>query len=179
MINIRPLIEQRIRGQVPSCKNVSGVASLASIQANLLSDMGCYVFQERITANPPGSIDRLWQSITLHMAVITVVRNVRSANGVDAADVGHDLQDAVRGALLGWKPAVGVESLEYVSGALVSFSNGFFIWKDTYKTTQIALANEEPETGVNLIRVTTLDGYDRIETQKQPDGSITVEDYPL
>jgi hypothetical protein len=74
---------------------------------------------------------------------------------------------------------VGVESLEYVSGALVSFSNGFFIWKDTYKTTQIALANEEPETGVNLIRVTTLDGYDRIETQKQPDGSITVEDYPL
>jgi hypothetical protein len=72
--------------------------------------------------------------------VLIVVRNVKDTRGSDAADASYGLQASLKTALLGWCPDAGADPMEYSSGALVSFANGFFIWKDTFITHQFIRA---------------------------------------
>ncbi len=136
MINIRPLIEQRLRAEIPDFKEVGGAASLANILQGRISDPGCYVFQERNSAANNDSVGATMQRVTELIAVVTIVRNVRDSRGSDAADTSQAFQANIQTALLGWQPHPSTDSMEFVSGALVSFDNGFLIWKDTYKTYQ-------------------------------------------
>jgi hypothetical protein len=136
MINVRPLIEQRLRAEIPAFKEVAGAAGLSSILQGRIADPGCYVFQERSTAENSDLVGATMQRVTLLVAVITVVRNVRDSRGADAADASSEFQDSIQTALLGWQPHESADPMEFVAGALVSFANGFLIWKDTYKTYQ-------------------------------------------
>jgi len=139
-INLRPLLEARIRAQVPELKEVAGAADMANIMSGRLTDMGCYIFQERITAAENHMIGTTMQQLTLSFAVLLVVRNVKDARGADAADASYTLQARIQSALLGWSPEAGADVLAYSGGALVSFANGFFIWKDTFNTHQFIRA---------------------------------------
>jgi hypothetical protein len=80
------------------------------------------------------------QRLAVSFAVLIVVRNVKDARGADAADASYTLQAALKTALLGWCPDASADPLEYSGGALVSFANGFFIWKDTFITHQFIRA---------------------------------------
>ncbi len=140
MSNLRPLIESRIRAQIPDFKEVAGAADMANIMAGRLSDAGCYVFQERVVAAESNLIGATMQKLTVSFAVLIVVRNVKDARGSDAADASYGLQTSLKTALLGWCPDAGADPLEYGGGALVSFANGFFIWKDTFITHQFIRA---------------------------------------
>lgn len=136
MVNLRPLIQARISSQVTDFKEVAGAADMTNIMAGRLTDQGCYIFQERVTAEASVLINATRQRITINIAVIIVVRNVKDARGGDAADTSFALQSNLKTALLGWTPDDSADPMEYGGGALVSFANGFFIWKDTFTTHQ-------------------------------------------
>lgn len=140
MSNLRPLIETRIRTQVPTLKEVAGAADMANIMSGRLTDQGCYIFQERITATENHMVGTTIQRVAISFVVLIVVRNVRDARGADAADASYTLQASIKSALLGWSPDASADLLEYSGGALFSFSNGFFIWKDTFNTHQFIRA---------------------------------------
>ena len=136
MINIRPLIEQRLRNEVADFKEVAGAADLVSVLKGRLADRGCYVLQEAESAGKNPLIGAVMQENVEHYAIIIVVRNVRDARGTDAADACHALRASAKDALLGWIPDDSCGALEKVSGKLVNFMDGFFIWKDSYQTYQ-------------------------------------------
>lgn len=136
MINIRPLIEQRIRAQVTSLKEVSGASDLQSLLSGRLSDNGCYIIPESDRASENTRVNAVAQRNAEQYSIIFIVRNVRDPRGADAADVCHDLRNAVLSALLNWAPNPDCEAFEKASGRLISFSNGFYIWQDVYRTAQ-------------------------------------------
>ena len=136
MINIRPLIEQRLREQIPAFREVAGAADLSNILQGRINDSSCYVFEERRMAAENAMANIIRQRISQQFACVVVVRNVRDARGGDAQDVSAELQQSIQTALLGWEPGSTIEPLEYAGGSLVSFANGFFIWKESYKTAQ-------------------------------------------
>lgn len=134
--NLRPLIEDRIRLKVPAFKEVAGAADMTNIMAGRLTDQGCYVFQERITTTDSQLVGATQQRCAVYFACIVIVRNVKDARGADAADTSYNLQTSLKNALLGWSPDGNADLMEYSGGALASFANGFYIWKDTFKTYQ-------------------------------------------
>jgi hypothetical protein len=136
MINLRPLIEQRIKDEVIAFSEVAGAANLENIIAGRISSPGCYIFKERSQPQGGDLIGATMQRVVLRYAVIIIVKNVRDARGADAADESDSLQESVRTALLGWQPCPEADPMEYADGALVSFANGFFIWRDSFQTYQ-------------------------------------------
>ncbi|MDI1231335.1 MAG: hypothetical protein PSU93_09320 [Methylobacter sp.] len=137
MTTLRKLIEQRIAAQTTLFKEVAGAASINNIMTGRLSDAGCYVFQEARKASESKLVGLTRQRVSLSFAFIIAVRNVKDARGGDAADACALLQAAVQAALLGWEPDSATEPFEYAGGNLISFTNGFFIWKDSYRTAQL------------------------------------------
>jgi hypothetical protein len=135
VINLRPLIETRLK-TITDFKEVAGAADLANILQGRMSDPGCYVFEERETAGENSLATAVVQRVMQQFSVIIVVRNVKDSKGADAADTSYSLQASVITALVGWTPSANAEPLEYVSGSLVSFENGFLIYKNTFKTAQ-------------------------------------------
>ena len=136
MINLRPLIEQRIKDEVTAFSEVAGAANLENIMTGRISSPGCYIFKERSQPQGGDLIGATMQRVILRYAIVIIVKNVRDARGSDAADESDLLQEAIRTALLGWQPCPEADPMEYADGALVSFDNGFFIWRDTYQTYQ-------------------------------------------
>ena len=136
MINIRTAIEQRIQSEVPAFIEVAGAVDLDSIMQEDILTPGCYVYQEKSTASDNRMLNATVQQITLRIAVLTIVRNVFNSRGVGVADASSTLQNSILTALLGWQPDPDVDPIEYVDGELVSYKNGFFIWKDNYKAFQ-------------------------------------------
>lgn len=134
MINLRPLIETRLK-TITEFKEVAGAADLSNILQGRMSDPGCYVFQERMLASENSASTAVIQRVSFQFAVIIVVRNVKD-KGADAADTCFALQASVMTALLNWTIDENAEPLEYVSGNVLSFDNGFLVWKDTFKTAQ-------------------------------------------
>lgn len=134
MTTLRKLIEQRIASETICFKEVAGAASINNVMTGRLSDAGCYVFQESRKAGENNLVGLTRQRVTLTFAFIIAVRNVKDVRGGDAADACAVLQEAVQTALLGWEPDGATDPFEYAGGALVSFANGFFIWKDSYRT---------------------------------------------
>ncbi len=136
MSTLRQLIEARVKAQCADFKEVAGAASIGNVLNGRLSDSACYIFQETRKVSDSNLVNFTRQRVSLSFAFIIVVRNVKDARGSDAADACAALQEAVQAALLGWTPDSNSEPLEYAGGNLISFENGFFIWKDSYKTAQ-------------------------------------------
>jgi|GEM_PF-718085 len=134
--NLRPLIEDRIRLKVPAFKEVAGASDLASLLAGRLTDHGCYLFKEGDSATGNHLVGATAQRKALAFTLIIVIRNVKDARGADADDISHGLQDSVEAALLGWSPDGNADPLEYSNGKLLSFANGFHIYKKTFNTYQ-------------------------------------------
>ncbi|MDO9142102.1 MAG: hypothetical protein Q7U38_17415 [Methylobacter sp.] len=133
-MTLRKLIEQRIAAETTCFKEIAGAASMEAVMLGAIETPGCYVFRERNSANP-GSTMPTRQQKTDVIAVVIASRNVRGGKGVDSSDDNEALCQAVEVALLGWEPNGVYSPLEYAGGALVSFKNGLFIWRDAYRAT--------------------------------------------
>ena len=140
MSNLRPLIEARIRSQIPAFKEVAGTVDMPNAMAGRLSDHGCYIFKERETVTESHLVGATMQRVTVYFGLLIVVRNVKDARGADADDVSYTLQAALKTALLGWIPDASAEPLEYSGGVFVMFKNGFHLWKNTFNTHQFIRA---------------------------------------
>ncbi|MCQ8183702.1 hypothetical protein NP603_21525 [Methylomonas sp. SURF-1] len=134
MINIRPVLETRIRGQIANLGEVAGASSLAEILKGRLTHRGVYIYPERKTAEPNRVIGAVSQRVSVQFGIVSVVRNVRDSRGADAADVSAVLQDEIEGAMLGWLPHGNFDGFEFAGGRLVSMLGGYFIWLDSYRT---------------------------------------------
>lgn len=143
MINLRPLIEQRLKAETSGFSEIAGASDLPQLLAGRVSGTGCYIITESTRANTEVRYG-INQRVEEQIAVITSVRNVRDPRGGDAADVSHGLRNQVLDALLGWKPHDNASGLIYVGGALVSFVNGFFIFRDSFSTWYTIEAKPRP-----------------------------------
>lgn len=133
MSTLRALVEARIAAQVEGFREVAGAAGLTNILAGRIAAPGCYVFQEGSTAGANKLGNAVSQREVIQLGVVITVKNVQDGRGGDADDVSQALRDLVKTALLGWEPA-GYEMIEKVDHKLISFANGFFITKDSYRT---------------------------------------------
>lgn len=134
MINIRPVIETRISGQIANLGEVAGASSLAEILKGRLVHRGVYIYPERKSAEANRLVGTVSQRVSVQFGIVSVVRNVRDSRGADAADVSAVLQDEIEGAMLGWTPHGNFDAIEYAGGRLVSLIGGFYIWLDSYRT---------------------------------------------
>lgn len=135
MQNIRPIIEQRIREQVPALREVAGAGSLSALlKSGQIVDSGAYVIRERKSAVDMASLDGLYQQIDLSFSVIIVVDNVADEKGADAEDASDALQESIKDALQGWAPTLDFEPMRYAGGELFSFLDGWHVWRERYTT---------------------------------------------
>mgnify|MGYP001254123197 CR=1 FL=1 len=137
MINLRPLIEQRILDQTTAFKEVAGATGLQNLKENRLNYPAAYVMHERLAPNSNQSLSDTLQPVNETVSVVIVVRNVADARGTDAADDCFALRTDLQAALLNWKPHPSYSKLRYAGGNLISFANGLYLWKDSFITQTI------------------------------------------
>jgi hypothetical protein len=135
MINIRPLIEQRIK-TVPDFREVAGVSDLVTLLAGRLASPACYIYPLTDTAGANLVLDPVVQLDEEHFAVVVVVKNVRDARGTDAADQCFALRELCRQKLMGWRPDPTVSAMQKARGQFLKLINGYYLWMDVYKTAQ-------------------------------------------
>lgn len=134
-MSIRAAIEDQIKAKATSFKHVGGAAALAAItQSGGMTTPSCYVVRERVTAAQNDSLKTVSQKLTETISVLIITRCVTDAFGSAQSDLNESLSDEIKTVLLGYVPAVGYDPLRYVGGVLVSLSDGFLLWKDTYST---------------------------------------------
>lgn len=132
-MTLRKQLQDKIKSGTSSFKEVSGAASLAAVLAGRVNPNSCYLFKDKKTTTESSMINIVNQRVTEQIAIVIVVRNVTDQKGEDASDISEGLQDEIQAKLLGWTPE-GYEPLEHSGGSLVSLTNGFYIWKESYKT---------------------------------------------
>lgn len=137
MINVRPLIQQRIKTNVLAAKDVAGASSLSDALAGRLSHNGICIFPVAEQAGKNTLVNRVSQRNEEHFGLLFAVHNVKDPRGADAADQCFELRAAAREELLGWEPHSSYEMLEKVSGKLIVKVNGFYLWLDVYKTASL------------------------------------------
>lgn len=74
------------------------------------------------------------QHITVTLGVVYAVRDVRDAQGQQAADSLAALRTTVFTALLDHFPADATDPLTYVQGGLLDFQNAILYWQDQFQT---------------------------------------------
>ncbi|HWO57682.1 MAG TPA: Gp37 family protein [bacterium] len=85
--------------------------------------------------------------------------------------------DAVRQAVIGWKMP-DCDKSRIVGDRFLDQSAGLWTYELTFSGRTLVLEDEEPDAGPILKHITTEDGFERTETIKHPDGSITYEEFP-
>lgn len=111
-------------------------------------------------------------------ATVTVTLVFRQLNGRDGAVMALD---DVIGALLGWRLPNTRGGLQAKRSRFLGQISGLWQYDIDFEAPAMAVAVEsaDDEDGPRLIHVTALDGYERQETYKAPDGTIHHEEHPL
>jgi len=133
-MTLRQILEARISNESNVFREVAGAASLDAILKGRMASPGCYLFNERDNAGANQVLTIVSQRVVKQIAVVTVVGNVRSSSGADSSDESEAVRDVISGLLLGHIPSPEHEAIEFVGGGLVTFINGLYVWKDTYRT---------------------------------------------
>ncbi len=74
------------------------------------------------------------QQITVTLGVVYAVRDVRDAQGMNAADSLSTLRNTVLTTLINHFPTGASEPLTYASGGLLDFQNAILFWQDQFET---------------------------------------------
>lgn len=136
MENVRKHIETRIK-TIPDFAEVSGVSDLQTALTGGLAIKGCYIYPLSDVSSEPLTMDGNIQRSEEQFGLAIIVRNVKSANGNDAADECFDLRELVREKLVGWVAPNLQYPMQKVSGRFHKLINGFYVWVEVYKTSQI------------------------------------------
>lgn len=135
MSTLRQQVETWIADAVPEFKEVGGAANLEALLAGRVSTPGCYVMTSKKQAQANQRLGGVVQQRIVTLGILIIVKNVRSASGLDASDEAEQFSDLVKNALLG-KRFDGYQPLVAESGSLFKFFNGMLIWGDTYRAEQ-------------------------------------------
>ena len=74
------------------------------------------------------------QEVTDRFGVVLALRNRNDKTGASAESQLTDLRNAVRDALLNWKPSVDYDPVEYRRGRLIDMRRGIVWWQDEFVT---------------------------------------------
>lgn len=93
-----------------------------------------YVFSTGDSAPTSGAVGVVRQKVVETVAVVYAIRNVASKAGAGNSASMRALSQDCRKALIGWQPDNGCDPLEFVSGNLLAFRDGWQWWMDTFRT---------------------------------------------
>lgn len=82
--------------------------------------------------DPVNASTLITQELFYEFGVLTMVQNYAGAAGKLQSQDAETLRAQLWAALIGWQPIEGGRSVEYVSGALVSFDDQVFFYLDTF-----------------------------------------------
>lgn len=123
--------------------------------------------------SPPEAMGAIVQTRTVKMALVLMVRNLRThAEGLPWLD-------ALRALVTGFTPVPGATKAWPRQERFVDQQEGVWIWELMVHFKLPNLELDDGELGALLKHVTTLDGYERTETIRHPDGSTTYEEFPV
>lgn len=126
-------------------------------------------------ANEPS---RYVQDVDAVVSVMLVVaESVDTETGIATMGDLQAFRRTVAKALLRWRPNDAITPVSYDGGSMVQWVTGKMQWADRYRCRYLIIAGEDTD-GPLLKHVTTLDDYNRGETIKHPDGTITQEEFP-
>lgn len=170
----------RLKSQCPALENQVFDAAEAWRSAEAppktpAAYIGPYRDSEHDDADEPS---RYVQEIEAVISVMLVAKEaVDEATGVATMGDLQTLRRAVAKVLIRWRPNDAITPISYAGGQMVQWVTGKMQWVDRYRCRYLIIAGEDPD-GPLLKHVTTLDDYNRGETIKHPDGTITQEEYP-
>lgn len=125
----------RLSAEVADLKFVGEAADFqAASDKNPNVGPAAYVFSTGDSAPVSGAIGVVRQKVTETVAVVYAVRNVASKQGSGNAAPMRALSKDCRKALIGWQPDTGYSPLEFSSGNLLAFRDGWQWWMDTFRT---------------------------------------------
>lgn len=125
----------RLGTEVSALKSVGEAADFqAASDKNPNVGPAAYVFSTGDSAPASGAIGVVRQKVTETVAVVYAVRNVTSKTGAGNSASMRSLSQDCRKALIGWQPDAGCDPLEFVSGNLLAFRDGWQWWMDTFRT---------------------------------------------
>ncbi len=134
-MTLRKQVQDRLIQNASSYFNeIKGAASLSEIIHGRVHPDGCYIFKEKSISSENSLINAVNQRVVDRLSIVIVTRNTTDQKGSDSSDNSELLQNAVMNEILGFEPTGGYEPIEYAGGSLVSLTNGFYIWLDTYKS---------------------------------------------
>ena len=137
--------------------------------------VGPYKDTEMASAN---ETSRCVQEIEAVMSVVLVVKeDVDESSGIATVGGLQLLRRSIAKALLRYQPPDASTPISYAGGNMVQWITGKMQWADRYRCRYLIIAGEDQD-GPLLKHITTLDDYNRNETIKHPDGSITQEETP-
>lgn len=114
---------------------VAGAAEFAAIAATglaLAPQVWLIPLDEAAQANALNQ--GVHQQITVTLGVVYAVRDVRDAQGMNAADSLSTLRETVFTALLNQFPSGATDPLTYAAGGLLDFQNAILFWQDQFQT---------------------------------------------
>ncbi len=127
-------IVTRLSTEVPALSRVAGIAALESLQSALTALPAAYLMPgaERPDGAEEPNVAR--QVIRERLTVVLAVRNVADARGEAAADDLRPLVNAVRQALVGWRPESGKTPLIFEGADPVGYDDQLLLWAEHFST---------------------------------------------
>lgn len=115
-------------------KLISGAAQfVAASNSAPAADPAVFVFEMAESGSPSSTYSRVSQRVSVVVATVIVTKNMADVHGQAAVDALTPLRLSVRNALLGYAPPE-CDPLQFDSGRLLAFQNGYVWWQDTWRT---------------------------------------------
>lgn len=134
------VIEQRLREVLPQFEIVAGAADYAAVrELRGFRTPSAYVVtaQERDAPEPNQTQRRTSgrQHAETTFGVILALRNYRDVRGESATDDARPLIGAVRDALMGWTPGLGImRPIEWQQGDVLDYDQSVLLWAEVFTT---------------------------------------------
>lgn len=137
MLDLEPLIRQRLTDTVPALAGVHGAVSLGVEDVSGKKLPAAFVVSDghrvlEVTAH--GKTAR----IASRWLVVVVVRNVQNvATGEAARSDAADLVKACLQALMGWQPRVGVQAMQPVTPPAPVYQDGMLLYPLAFEVGEV------------------------------------------
>lgn len=136
-MRLKPIIDQ-IEHECPQIKLVGGAAEFERAVQALTTAPAAFVLPSSDAAQPNEFMGQMvQQSVSVDFVVMLCVQNLADDEGAAAIESLEPIREAVRAALLNFSPDVDSDGIEYRTGALQGFDNGYLWWSEVFRTSHI------------------------------------------
>jgi len=133
-MTLRELVVERVKSTVPTLKEVAGAARLDDILNGLIVAPSAHIYRLNNQSSDNELLSAVSQYVPQQLAVVVSTRNFNKTRAADSSDENEYFCQLIQSQLLGWEPEQKYSALEYVSGSLVVFKKGLFIWREVYSS---------------------------------------------